>query len=79
MNINALEFVSSKLTSTATVVGRSIIVLNPSTSGALSMSGGATINVGGVVRHRYPMDMGMDINPGSVSRRTFPAASRIRT
>jgi hypothetical protein len=38
-----------KLTSTATAVGRSIIVLNPSASGALSMSGGATINVGGAV------------------------------
>jgi hypothetical protein len=49
VTINQGPSTTVTLTSTATVVGRSIIVLNPSASGALSMSGGATINVGGAV------------------------------
>src|SRR5262249_14797243 len=49
VTINQGPLTTVKLTSTATVVGRSIIVLNPTASGSLSLSGGASINVGGAV------------------------------
>jgi hypothetical protein len=49
VTINQGPSTTVKLTSTATVLGRSILVLNPTASGALSMSGGASINVGGAV------------------------------